>query len=345
MLALGVTLVVVATASIARPAPKPKGGRMLGIAVNENPRVNFDTAFQAAKRTGFDMVSLPIAWDSIETSPGKYAADPNYLAIANLFYPASGVRVALELNPIDTNNLRLPNDLQQKSFADPLVVQRFKLLLDYVFAQLPALHLVALTIGNEVDGYLHTPGLRTSYIHFLQQVIPYAKSKRGGLQVGVKSMFAGVTGTGRHWLKRLNSTTDVIMVTYYPFAEDFSVAAPDVVARDLRDLVAIYPSKPIYLSEIGYPSGSRVGSSETLQARFIRSAFRAWDQHADRIKLMEFTWLHDQSPAAIEYFQRYYGISDPRFVEFLSTLGLRRYDGTDKPAFRELIRQAKQRGW
>jgi len=51
--------------------------------------------------------------------------------------------------------------------------------------------------------------------------------------------------------------------------------------------------------------------------------------------------------AAVDQFLDYYGVSDPRFAEYLATLGLRYRQGTgrDKPAMIELRRQALARGW
>lgn len=327
------------------PRQKPRSDRLLSIAVNEGSDNDYARAMAAAKRTGLDMVSLPIPWDSVEVGRGRYALDPNYLAIANAYFPTVGLKVALEVNPIDTNHPRLPLHLRGHAFDNPAVVEGYQRLLDYVFGQIPDLDLVSLTIGNEVDGLLHDKGAREAYIRFLRQVIPHAKSKRPGLIVGVKAMFHGLTGRHKAWLQRLNGVTDVVMATYYPLREDFTVAPPETVSDDLAKLVEAFPGRTLHLAEIGCPSGPRVMSSEATQAAFVRQAFQAWDTHSDQIKLMNFTWLHDQPDSSIQHFEEYYGSSDPRFIEFLATLGLRTRGGKDKAAFRELVRQAKARGW
>jgi hypothetical protein len=41
----------------------------------------------------------------------------------------------------------------------------------------------------------------------------------------------------------------------------------------------------------------------------------------------------------------YYGSSDPAFIEFLSTLGLRNYNNTDNPAWLQLLEETQIRGW
>lgn len=106
-----------------------------------------------------------------------------------------------------------------------------------------------------------------------------------------------------------------------------------------------YPEKPVYMMEVGYPSSSICQSSEQKQAEFIQQVFYAWDNYQDRIKYINFLWLHDLSASQVIRFQQYYGLSEPKFGEFLRTLGLRTYEstGVDKKAFSILVSQAKLR--
>jgi hypothetical protein len=99
---------------------------------------------------------LAVYWDELETEPGVYNPNPNWLEIANLYYPAQDIQVSLTISVIGTNNLRLPPDLADKSFDDPAVIARFNNLLDYVAVQIPNLTLNSLAIGNEIDIYLGT---------------------------------------------------------------------------------------------------------------------------------------------------------------------------------------------
>ena len=108
-------------------------------------------AFTLARDAGLEFIELPLAWDSIETAPGRYQS--NILTIANAFFPARVVKVFLTVNPIDTNNLRMPADLKNKAFDDPEVIERYRRLLDYVFDQVGQLDLIGFGIGNEIDIY------------------------------------------------------------------------------------------------------------------------------------------------------------------------------------------------
>lgn len=57
------------------------------------------------------------------------------------------------------------------------------------------------------------------------------------------------------------------------------------------------------------------------------------------------SWLHDVSAETLQTFEQFYGISDPNFLAFLGTLGVRPRQGVDKPAFTAIQEEAKRRGW
>lgn len=71
-----------------------------------------------------------MSWDDLEVQPGVYAPSPDFLQIGAAFYGPAGTRLLLEINPIDTNNERLPAHLGGLSRDDPQVVQAFQDLLD-----------------------------------------------------------------------------------------------------------------------------------------------------------------------------------------------------------------------
>jgi len=73
-------------------------------------------------------------------------------------------------------------------------------------------------------------------------------------------------------------------------------------------------------------------SSPALQAEFAHEVFRAWDRHADQVRMADFTWVHDRGPLVARLLARSYGAHNPRFTEYITTLSLRASDGTDKPA-------------
>jgi hypothetical protein len=352
-LKLVLALALITSAVRVSAAPLPKGQRLLGIDVSNSTNATYDQAFQLSQKAGMQFTTLSLAWDSLEnpnvtlpgnTVPGSYSNTT--WAFADGYYSAYQCKLALMVGPIDTNNLRVPADLTSLAFDDPKVVSRYEQVADYVLAQFPHTSLISFSVGNEVDVYLsNNPAFWTHYTTFYQSVSAYLKLRHPGLQVGVKATFAGLTQTQVSNLQSLNAGSDLILVTYYPENADFTVRNPAGTETDLTNLVNLYPSKPIYLQEVGYQSSTTCASSDALQASFVQHFFNAWDQQANHIIGINYVWLHDQSLAAVDQFSAYYGFWDPRFREYLHTLGLRTYDGQDKPAFTAFKQQVAARGW
>jgi len=48
---------------------------------------------------------------------------------------------------------------------------------------------------------------------------------------------------------------------------------------------------------------------------------------------------------ALDTFEQCYGLSDPGFLEYLATLGLKSHEGQAKPAWTALVSEAAARGW
>lgn len=327
-------------------APVGKGLRTLGLSVQPAENDNYPHALAAAQAAGVQSVTLSLNWSQLETAPEHY--DDTLLKIADGFYPPRHVQVDLILRPINTNRAEIPADLSGRSFDDPVVITRFKRLLDHVFAQIPHLALHSLVIGNEVDAFLGTSEAHwAQYEVFYRAACAYTAAKRPGLKVGVAATFKGLTGKARVHLQALNRVSGLIAVTYYPLNDDFTVRSPSAPVRDLARLCGLYPDRPLLLTEAGYPSSPACGSSEAKQASFIHSLFTAWDAHASQIISITLEWETDLSPAAVAEDVRYYGVSSNKFASFPGSLGLRTSAGTseDKPAFTALREEAHLRGW
>ena len=306
----------------------------------------YDSAFTKCLSIGMKEVGLSLPWTSIETSPGVF--DMTNFNIANVYYPAYSIPVDLTIAPINTNVKSVPSDLLSTNFDSPAMVARFKKLLDSIFVHTTNLQLSSLVIGSEVDVYLGTNAtLWTQYTSFYSQVTAYAKTLRPSLKVSCEASLGGLTTTSASTLQTLNAYSDYTGVSYYPLNSDFTAKPVNVIVTDFAALVAAYPSKPIYIYQYGYPSATICNSSLNQQAQFITQTFTAWDTYKSNIKMIDFTWMHDYSPAAVSYYSTYYGITDPVFLGYLGSIGLRTYSGsgTNKPAFDELICQANQRGY
>ena len=326
----------------------PKGDRVLEIDITDAENGEYDQSIALVKEVGAESVSLSVFWDEIETSPGVFSPDPNWLEVANLYYPEQDFQVSLVISVLDTTEIRLPADLAGKTFADPEVISRFRDLLDYIKSQIPDLKLVSLAIGNEIDGVLgNDSGAWEQYSVFFTPAAEYARVLWPEVPVGTKVMFEGLTGSTSEYAWALNQSADVVMVTYYPLQEDFTVQDPEVILEDFNRIIEMYPDNEIHIAEIGYPTSEINNSSPEKQAAFIHNLFLAWDKHASQITLISYAWLTDLPYVSVKEYEDYYGLSDPAFAEFLRTLGLRTYPGSgeDKIGFQVFQAEAKARGW
>lgn len=319
-----------------------KEDRLLGIDVNPTSNASFDESFTAGKQAGMQVIQLSLGWNDIEKT--KNVFNNEFLGIANSYYSNSNVKIALNLNPIDTSVLRLPDYLVGKKLNDPEVIQAYKNLLDYSFNQIPNAEIVSLSVGNEVDVYLGNDSTKwLEFQDFFNQVKNHALIKKPSLKVGVKATFKGLMENSE--LKVLNSYSNVVMATYYPLNSDFTVKNNTVVKSDFLSLRQAYVGKEIYFLETGCPSSSINDSSEINQALFVREVFKAWDEGKTQIKLVNFVWLNDKSQEEVDAFANYYGIQDLKFKEYLKSLGLRTFEGRSKLSFEELKNQSKKRGF
>ena len=320
--------------------------RHLNISVTEAAGEEFDAAMNLALSLGAEAVPLSVYWDEIETEPGIFNPAPNWLEIANVYFPTKGLQLALTISVIDTNNLRMPSDLADKPFDDPVVVDRFTALLDYVASQVPQLSLTSLAIGNEVDVYLWQDAEKwAAYERFFAETAVHARTLFPEVPIGSKVTFGGIAGRQTASIQSLNRHSDVVLVTYYPLNADFQVRSPTAVHDDFQTLVNTFPRQTIHLLEVGYPSGAGNGSSEAQQAAFIHELFLAWDAHAEQIPVLNYTWLTDMPTTAVTEMTEYYGLAEPGFVSFLATLGLRTNNGEEKPAFTQFASETMERGF
>jgi hypothetical protein len=330
----------------------PRGMRLLGLDIQPAEDGDYLAALARAKDAGIQAANVTILWRDLESvgdggvEAGITYFNP-YLHIANLVFPPNEVKASLAIVPIDTVGPVLPPDLTGRAIDDAVVIERFNRAQDYVFDQIPDLSLTIYVLGNEIDVPFATDAATYgSYKTFFDAAAAYARTKRATVKVGPVVRLSGALANPEA-IRPLLASADFLGITYYPIGADYMVRPTSVVHSDLAQLAQLYPDKPIYIREAGYPSGVLVGSSPDAQASFVRELYRAWDENAARIPLVTFFTMHEYSPKTIDDFATYYGASDPKFKDYIGTLGLRTFagHGTDKPGWGAFADGAHARGW
>ncbi len=318
--------------------------RKLGLALADLPARSYDVAVATARDIGVSFSSIPLHWDEIETAPGVYALEIDWLAIAASTYPQLGLNLALEVNLIDTHRDRRPQWLQNKPWDDPEVIAAFQLLVRHIVTQSSGLELVSLSLGNEVDGLLADDATQwRAYSRLAAAGRAAALAVRPELLSGVKMTFAGATGPSKAAAVALSASQDVVLLTYYPLHADFRARSSHSPIGDFELITTVFPNHPIHLAEIGYPSSASCAGGESGQAAFVTTVFDAWDAHRDKIAAINWTWMTDISASEVSAAGAYYGVNKPCFLEYLATLGLERNDLQPKASWEVFAREARSR--
>jgi len=335
------------TFEIIEPAdPEQKGERLLGINISENTD-GFESAFNVATEAGIQIQELNIPWTSIETSEGIYEEPYGGVLTATSYYGDNNIELGLSLAVINTVKWEVPDYLDVQHCDSSVFIDAFVEMAVWTISQIPQnVTLHSVSIGNEVDLVLETATEWNKYEIFYAAASDSLRNRYPDLKIGVKNtIMGGLFNNEASEIQSLNQYSDVIMLNYYPMDENFQVLEPNIAIDHFDSIVSYFPAKKIWLTELGYQSGSDYcNSNETKQAEFYHHFFTAWDNHKDKIEYVMVNWLHDQSPETINEWSDYYG-DDPALLEYLSTLGLRNYDNSDKYAWKQFLEEANARGW
>ncbi len=330
---------------IAPVNPQPAEQRLFGITVSESSNGFLDD-FQVARQAGIQVAELALPWNAVETAPGVYT-DPGGVLAAMPFYVSNDISLLLTFAVINTVQSTVPDHLAALDWNSPELIAAFANLTNWVFAQLPAgLNVIGVSVGNEVDLMLDAEDW-DPYGEFFQAAATHLHGLDAQLKVGVKTtVTGGLFGLSANNIKALNEHTDVVMLNYYLQDNHFQVRAPLLVHDDFTHIATDFPFREIWMTEVGYQSGSEFcASSQDQQAAFYHELFTAWDSHKEYTSYLMIDWLHDASEQQVAEWEDYYGSSDPAFLEYLATLGLRTHDGQDKNAWLQLKVETAARGW
>ncbi|MBS8228559.1 hypothetical protein [Vannielia litorea] len=303
---------------------------VLSIDITQSQGEDFGTAMAVALEAGAEATSLSLFWDDLEPNGPGYAPKNDWPTIANAVYPGQGLSLTLTFSVIDTLADRRRADLKGLAWDDPRVTSAFAAHLRDVLGRMPDADILAIAIGNEVDGHLQTPQEIAGFARFLAAARAELARLRPGVPVGTKLTHGAIAGNAGLW-QPLLVRSSALMVTYYPLDAGFVARGPGVASADLSALAAVAPELPIYLLEAGYPSAG-CSASEADQAAFVQNLM-ASAAATPRIALVSLTWLSDMAPHEAEALAAYYGLSNRCFIAYLGSIGLRRANGTAKPAF------------
>jgi len=330
--------------------PVARGNRKAGIHITQAQNNSYAEEIDRVKELGAEVIPLTLPWTFMETGSGF---DKTFPELINSYYPAQGFTVSLNITPIYAVSRSLPPDLIDKPFNDPMVITRFKALLDSLHKWMPDANINNFVLGLEVDNYLSShPQEWLQYKALYDSGIVHVKKLWGAsMPVGVETTWGYTVYTNKDEILELNENSDLMVLSYYPNESDFTVKAPSRVHEDIEMVLDLYPEIPTFIVETGYQTSTACNSSEEKQAQFIREMFALWDKHPERINFMGFLWLTDLSDQVTEQYVNDYGLTNFPHLEafrgYLQTTGLRTWanNGTDKKGYAQLEQELQRRGW
>jgi hypothetical protein len=318
------------------PATGPLGTCPL-IGIDSNPPANTSFSYadhvaveQQTAADGARFLYLSASWAELETSPNTYA----FTNLQNwINYAASnGFSVGLTVRTVDSNQLSLPADLQGRPLNDAVVISRFKALLTALAPSMKS-NVKWVNLANEVNIY---------FSQNLAALVPFQQFFAAGystIKTANPSILVGmVFSYSAYWYNSaafaaLSPSADSVAFTYYPIHQDFSIRPPSVATSDVAEMAAAAGSKPLIITEIGYPSSPVVGSSPALQQAFYSNVYDALQKLSGRVAAASFYQWSDMPAATVSMLVQYYSPGfATSFGAFLGTLGIHDQTGAPKSA-------------
>lgn len=345
--------------AVAGELPLLNGTNKVGMIIGFNPsnpaatNDSIQARWQEALDAGMSIGRLQIDWPELETAPNSY--DMNALESRLMEYQNLNLQTFLLISAYDSEGPVVPADLQGLSFDDPILINRFNSLMNWVIPMLVEYDGYLISITNEADNQFNDqPQLPQQILKFLRDVKSHIHSLNEEMAVTV-TIAEGSLDDGRPGIPEIINECDVACWNFYgakfQFADPYYIAqSENEIINDIQRLLDVSGDKNIVIQELGMYSGNTyLNSSQEIQREFFEIFFEQMEQQA-RMKAAYNFQLVDWSPEVTDsYAEAFEGEDVPQeFIEQLSesleTMGLINYsNGTRKSAWNEFINQIKQK--
>lgn len=339
------TLLVLILSGCTQEEPKSKPG-LIGISLtaSQNSISGLEGALEAVEYTtsrGINLFGMSPEWTELESVAGTYSFQDPIINPLTLLDPDESKLKSfiLVLKVIDTNRKTVPFDLEETSFGNAALINRFLNLIDALAELQPMERVSHILLGNEVDAYLSANSSELiAFSTFYQEAVNRIHEKMPWIKVGTIITFYSAA-TNPVVFNALLPISDFVCYTYYPVDNsnpDWQMLPPEDVVSDITLMATLAGSKTFGLTEIGYASSAANNSSEAQQKEFIEVMFKSFKPYKNNGKL-EFLYYHglyDYPPDFCESYAESQGVSPIGLCSFMNTLGLKSYEtGEPKAAW------------
>lgn len=242
----------------------------------------------------------------------------------------------LGIQVINTAQRGLPKDFKRARWTKPELLIKFDDTLKQL-AGVAGADVKWLSIGNETDVYLaDNEDELEDFLKFYEQGAKTARRYFPNAKIGITVTFDGFSGKRKTIVEQLINASDGVFITYYPVNPKLTLKSDTEIEQDITSLLAAYPTKPIYIQELGYPSSPVVGSSEALQAAYFKKMIASLNA-TPNVGFVNLFLLHDFSPGVCKALQRVYKITGSDFAAVLCSLGLFDTNGKAKESWQVIL--------
>lgn len=331
-----------------------------GFNATQSPQTstNMDARWSEAITTGMSVGRIQVDWSELEPQAGQY--DKQFLDAALAAMQADGLQVFVLLSTIDSEGFTLPPDLVDPASSqllangmaldDPVILDRFRNLLDWVVPMIVSRGGWVLSVGNEPGNMLaDNPSAEQGFVNFLAAARTHAHTINPNLAITM-TLAQGWVEKGSNSHLAFLAQSDVASFNYYAADSDFFFDNnPATVNQEIDQMLNVAGDKLLILQELGAAGGyeskpSRMNATLAGQQQFFETVF-AKMQSEPGFRVAVVFQLVDWDPVLVDtlFTQPLMNEGVPqgfidRLAESLETTGLIRYaDGSSRPAWDSFI--------
>lgn len=350
--------------AVVHQLPLLPAGQHLGYIEGFNPdnppklRRAMDEAFEESLKNGMKVARVQMDWPDVEPTKGTYKKEELIERLQS--YHSQGLAIYLLLCTADTDGFNYPRDLlaeegtklaRNMNADDPLIVTRYKKMLDWAIPIAKAHGVYCISVGNEPDTHHEDdPHFMPHFIKFVAAVRDHAHNIDPDIAITYTSTCDPALHPDRTYGKNIADSVDILCFNLYGFGKRDSL---DLKATEetLEKMLGLAKGKPVQIQELGCSSICNPDrqwrfhkSSPEIQREFFAWVFKEMKSRK-QIRAAYVFQLVEHSPYIDKLYSDAFG--DEKVPEdwtrglcdWLKGLGLIRFDDAEsKPAWNEFLK-------
>lgn len=315
---------------------------------NFDAPVPLDALPEVVDTLRIELSFAPLHWGSVETEPGRFdwSALERWERAAEILGPRMP-RLIWTIYPVHMNERGpLPPDLTGEPFDSPRMAERFDAFIAEAATRAGWGDQSIVMVGNEIDMWYdgHKDELDAWLAFSESAASSIHRHAPGALVSNSLTHDALVWRGGPDLIRAVNQSSDIVAFQWYDLDRDLRVRELHSLEDVVQQWAAVADGKPLLLSEIGMATGAPMGSSDDFQVRRVEELFDVLARRT-RSEMLGAVWLGLDDWDVEQLRQWIVGqfpsmAGDDSFLSYLTTLGLRTYDGTPKPGYHAWVGRA-----